>query len=189
MVIPSPGRVREILETYQVPPHIVLHSEIVRKVALFIVSSLNEMGIPIDTAAVEAASLLHDLCKMDAIHLGGDHALMAQEELFKLGYPFIGEIVGQHVRLKSLEINEAMVVNYADKRVMHDRIVSLSERFDDLVARYGTDDYRRKRIREHYRDLLKVEEIIATYCRNLEDLSDLSVSESVSGSLSQSLSN
>jgi len=29
------------------------------------------------------------------------------------------------------------VVNYADKRVQHDRIVSLKQRFSDLKDRYG----------------------------------------------------
>jgi len=167
-LIPSPETTSEILKKYQVPPHILLHSEMVRKVAMAIVACLKTAGLPIDSAAVDRAALLHDLCKMDALTSGGDHALMAQEELSRLGYPFIGEIVGQHVRLKSLDLNEAMVVNYADKRVMHDRIVSLPERFEDLMARYGTDEARRERIRRHYQDILKVEGIIAPYCTGLD---------------------
>jgi len=167
-LIPSPETANEILKKYDVPPHILKHSEMVRKVALAVASCLKAAGLPIDSAAVDRAALLHDLCKMKAIQSGGDHALMAQEELSRLGYPFIGEIVGQHVRLKSLAINEAMVVNYADKRVMHDRIVSLSERFEDLMARYGTDEVRRNRIRMHYQDILKVEGMIGPYCRGLD---------------------
>ena len=172
-LIPSQKETREILDKYQVPPHIVLHSEMVRRVALFIAASLTEAGISLNMAAIDSASLLHDLCKIDSIQSGEDHTLLAQEELFRMGYFFIGEIVGQHVRLKTLEINEAMVVNYADKRVMHDRIVSLSERFDDLMIRYGTDDFRRERIRRHYQDMQKVESIIATYCKDLAGLNDL----------------
>jgi hypothetical protein len=34
-------------------------------------------------------------------------------------------------------VSEEEVVNYADKRVQHDRIVSLKERFVDLKERYG----------------------------------------------------
>ena len=34
-------------------------------------------------------------------------------------------------------VSEEEIVNYADKRVMHDRIVSLEERFSDLKERYG----------------------------------------------------
>jgi hypothetical protein len=36
-------------------------------------------------------------------------------------------------------VSEEEIVNYADKRVMHDRIVPLEERFSDLKARYGQD--------------------------------------------------
>ncbi len=167
-MIPSPETTSGILKRFKVPLHILLHSEMVRKVALSVAVCLNRAGIPIDSAAVDRAALLHDLCKMDALTSGGDHALMAQEELSRLGYPFIGDIVGQHVRLKSLDINEAMVVNYADKRVMHDRIVSLPERFEDLMGRYGTDEARKERIRMHYLDILKVEGLIAPYCRGLD---------------------
>ena len=34
-------------------------------------------------------------------------------------------------------ITEEEIVNYADKRVQHDCIVSLEERFNDLMERYG----------------------------------------------------
>jgi hypothetical protein len=34
-------------------------------------------------------------------------------------------------------ITEAALVNYADKRVQHTRVVSLGERFQDLRERYG----------------------------------------------------
>jgi hypothetical protein len=36
-------------------------------------------------------------------------------------------------------ISEEEVVNYADKRVQHDQIVTLEERFSDLKNRYGKD--------------------------------------------------
>jgi len=46
-------------------------------------------------------------------------------------------------------------VNYADKRVMHDRIVSLEERFSDLKERYGGNlramDYLERLQKEIYR--------------------------------------
>jgi hypothetical protein len=38
------------------------------------------------------------------------------------------------------------VVNYADKRVLHDRVVSLGERFADLMVRYGRTPEARARI-------------------------------------------
>lgn len=172
-MIPSRRETLELMRSYRVPYHIVLHSMMVRRVAVAIASSLVEVsGLPIDLVAVDRASMLHDLCKMDSIRTGNDHALMAQEVLCGHGYPFIGDIVGQHVRLKSLvEVNEAMVVNYADKRVMHDRVVSLSKRFVDLMNRYGTDDARQERILKHHQDSLRVQDAMEKGCRmDLEGL-------------------
>ena len=39
-----------------------------------------------------------------------------------------------------LSAEEREIVFYADKRVMHDRIVSLDERVADLVRRYGINE-------------------------------------------------
>jgi uncharacterized protein len=53
----------------------------------------------------------------------------------------VGEVVAEHIQLSRKNdlpvITEEEVVNYADKRVRHDRIVSLEERFSDLMDRYG----------------------------------------------------
>ena len=58
-----------------------------------------------------------------------------------MGYERVGEVVAQHIWLckegDPSSVSEEEIVNYADKRVMHDRIVSLEERFSDLKERYG----------------------------------------------------
>ncbi|MGW8302507.1 MAG: hypothetical protein ACWGNO_10570, partial [Desulfobacterales bacterium] len=50
--------------------------------------------------------------------------------------------VRQHVYLDDYSehqsISEAVIINYADKRVLHDRIVSLDERMSYIQERYGT---------------------------------------------------
>jgi uncharacterized protein len=111
---------------------------------------------------VDRAAILHDICKIDAIKAGGDHALMGRQLLEENGYPGVADVIGQHVRLESMQVNEALVVNYADKRVMHDMIVSLSKRFVDLMERYGTDESRQERILRHYHDTLRIEDLIVS---------------------------
>jgi len=78
-----------------------------------------------------------------------------------------------------------MVVNYADKRVMHTRVVSLDARFADLIERYRTDEVRRERIRTHLKDSQRVEELIARSCgadlRELERLNLVPVDEALYG--------
>jgi HD superfamily phosphodiesterase len=130
----------------------------VAKVALFISTELNKRGQRISLDLVEAASLLHDLTKTECLKTKEDHAKTGSQLLRGMGYERVGEVVAQHIWLGKeadpLTISEEEIVNYADKRVMHDRIVSLEERFNDLKDRYGKDqkaiDYLDRMEREIY---------------------------------------
>lgn len=159
-MIPSREWTSELMHNRGMPPHIIRHSHAVRLVAVSVAVTLEKAGFEIDMRLVDRAALLHDICKADSLLNGGDHALMGRRLMEELGYPRIGEIVGQHVRLESLEVNEAMVVNYADKRVMHDRVVSLQKRFLDLMDRYGKNEQSMQRILKHYEDASEVEQVL-----------------------------
>ncbi|HQJ08950.1 MAG TPA: HDIG domain-containing protein [Deltaproteobacteria bacterium] len=157
--IPDRQWVSRLMSERGMPGHIVRHCRAVRMVAVAIACALREKGFGIDVRLVDRASLLHDICKADCLG-GGDHALMGRQLLDRLGFPRIGDVVGQHVRLRSMEVCEAMVVNYADKRVMHDRVVSLERRFVDLMDRYGRDEQRVRGIQTHYMHTCEVERIL-----------------------------
>jgi putative nucleotidyltransferase with HDIG domain len=120
------------------------HSLIVTKVALYLSEALNKKGQQIDTELVEAASLLHDIAKTECLATQQDHAEAGAGLLEAMGYARVGEVVAQHIRLfkeqESSRVTEEEVVYYADKRVRHDEIVSLEERFMDLMERYGKDE-------------------------------------------------
>ncbi len=121
--------------------NIVEHSVEVARVALFLSRALNVKGQTIDLELVEAASLLHDLTKTECLVTKEDHAKTGCVLLNAMGYGRVAEVVGDHIVLSrtipSLVVSEEEVVNYADKRVQHDKIVSLHERFRDLMERYG----------------------------------------------------
>jgi putative nucleotidyltransferase with HDIG domain len=126
---------------YGMLENIAAHSLEVARVALFISIELNKKGQRIDLGLVEAASLLHDLMKTECLRTKEDHAQTGSQVLKGMGYERVGEVVAQHIWLckegDPSSISEEEIVNYADKRVMHDRIVSLEERFSDLKERYG----------------------------------------------------
>jgi len=123
--------------------NIIDHSIEVANVAVYLSTELNKRGQRIDLLLVEAASLLHDLTKTDSFKTKEDHAWTGSRLLKEMGYEEVGEVVAQHIWLSHdvdpLLVSEEEVVNYADKRVKHDRIVSLEERFNDLRDRYGRD--------------------------------------------------
>jgi len=131
----------ELLKRRRVPQHVIAHSLQVDRVARFLATRLNEVGEGLDVGLVEAASLLHDIAKMDGLRTGGNHARDGAEALRAMGFPRVAEVVEHHVVTPNIpglvRVTEDELVNYADKRVMHDRIVTLEERFEDLKERYG----------------------------------------------------
>jgi uncharacterized protein len=124
--------------------HIKEHSFTVARVALFLSEELNKKGQRIDLKLVEAASLLHDIAKTECLVSKKDHAETGFQLLAAKGYERVGGVVAHHVRLPRggdpSRVTETEVVNYADKRVRHDQIVSVEERFADLITRYGTNE-------------------------------------------------
>ena len=141
--IPSPHECYGLLERYGVPEHIIQHSEMVCRVAVFLAEHLNEQGEDLNIPEIRAAALLHDLTKMEGLAEGRDHAKSGNEVLTKLGFKRIGEIVAEHIKLKekagSQVLSEEEVLNYSDKRVMHTTVVPLADRFADLKERYGAN--------------------------------------------------
>jgi putative nucleotidyltransferase with HDIG domain len=140
-VIPSRDKCFALLQENEVPQHIIQHSRVVHRVALYLCRALILRGEELDPALVEAGSLLHDITKMKSLEIGEGHPQSGARLLSRLGYPQVAEIVRQHVVLddgiSNSPVTEAALVHYADKRVKHTTIVSLAERFRDLKERYG----------------------------------------------------
>lgn len=166
------------MQQYRMLDHIVQHSIKVTDVALSLAKALNQTGERLDLALIEAASLLHDIAKKGSIEKGQDHVSIGAALLKDLGYEEISEIVRYHVELPkertSSRITEAEVVNYADKRVLHDSIVTLSERFSYIRERYGKDESRLRRITNLEEQTVKLEKKIFSKLNikssNLKDL-------------------
>ena len=141
--IPAEGECLELLKRHNVPEHIIEHSREVTRVSTFLAKELNKAGESLDIKLIRAASLLHDMAKYHCIQHKhyGNHDEVGADLLRAEGYPKIAEIIEQHVALKGFKpagkLTEAEIVNYADKRVMHTKIVSLGERFKDIKERYG----------------------------------------------------
>jgi uncharacterized protein len=138
-----------LLNTVNMPDHIQVHSRLVCCVALVLTDGLIAAGININRKLIRASALLHDITKPRSFDTGENHAMTGGEYLSELGYPEVGHIVRQHVKLDSYtaaaQPNEAEVVNYADKRVLHDRVVPLDDRMAYIRDRYArTREYRKQ---------------------------------------------
>lgn len=153
--LPSPAESFVLLERHGVPAHICRHSQKVALLSRGLAEALRRYaGEAPDEALAETAGLLHDIAKAACIETREDHAREGGRVLRGLGYAEVAALVERHVDLGPWDpvgpVSEAEILNYADKRVRHEEVVTLAERFDDLSERYGRDsEAARRRIAEH----------------------------------------
>ena len=162
-VVPSVQTCYQMIEEMGMLPHIVTHSEQVCRVALCLVGNMqHSSAIRLDRDLVQAAALLHDITKTRSFETREDHALTGKELLTERGFPAVAQVVGQHVHLENYVqgngLDEAQVVNYADKRVLHDEVVSLEKRMEYIVKRYGQEETHRERIMLLWQQSRRLEE-------------------------------
>lgn len=161
--IPSREECDELMVRYSMLPNIIAHSRQVMRVSLAITDHLKK-DVSVNRDLILAAALLHDITKSRALQTKEKHDQSGADLLRSLGFVRVGEIVRQHVALEDFNpkgrLEEREIVNYADKRVMHDSVVSLAERMKDLIGRYGFTEEIRQYIRNNGRQVVAVEKKI-----------------------------
>ena len=153
----------QIIAGCKMLPNIIKHSEQVMRVALSIYDNLKP-GIRLNRDLIAAASLLHDIKKTESLNTKEPHDIKGADFIRELGYSALAEIIAEHVILNNFypdgSILEKEIVFYADKRVMHDRIVSVKKRIKDILIRYGDTEERRNKILKNKELILQVEKKI-----------------------------
>jgi uncharacterized protein len=164
MKIPTRDQCYQLMGEMKMMDHIVVHSMQVCRVATFVTEHLNKQHYRLDHDLIRAAALLHDITKTRSFKTREDHALTGGQFLAEQGYPEIGELVRQHVRLDEypdpVALGEAEITNYADKRVLHDQVVPLDKRLDYILEKYGKLPGDQERIRWLWEKTLELEEKI-----------------------------
>jgi uncharacterized protein len=140
--LPTLEECLDLMEGHAMLPNIREHSFRVMEVAVRLGRALTASGQELHLPLIEIGALLHDLGKTACLGTCQNHAEWGAAILAGLGYPELAQVVREHVYLDRSHgdprpLREAEVVNYADKRVMHDRVVTLETRFEDLKVRYG----------------------------------------------------
>lgn len=140
-MIPSIRECYRLMDKYHMLAHIKAHSVVVARVARRIARGLREVNPDISVSRITVGALLHDIGKTPSLNSGRDHAEMGKQICMENGFEEIAPMVAEHVQLKNYRLNgagsEEEVVYYADKRVNHDRIVSLKEREAYIIKHYG----------------------------------------------------
>lgn len=185
--IPSIEKCLELIDRYSVLENIRQHSFMVARVAETIVRNLSvpadkDVSAP-ELPLVLAGALLHDIAKTKCLDGSCRHAEEGEQICVDHGFPEVGSIVGEHVILKAFRpesyqrgcFGAREIVYYSDKRVKHTSIVSLEQRLEYIVDRYGDGSSSiEKRIRENFQHCLRLEKYLFSYLpfapENLADL-------------------
>jgi uncharacterized protein len=151
LAIPTRAECLALMAAHGMLPNIREHSCRVLEVASSLGEALAEAGFDLNLPLITVGALLHDLGKTPCLGTLTNHAELGAGILEELGYPHVAQVVREHVHLDRTildprPLREAEVVNYADKRVLHEAVVTLEARFADLQVRYGRTPEARARI-------------------------------------------
>jgi HD superfamily phosphodiesterase len=149
MSVPNRRETAALLLSLDPPKWHLRHSRAVAETAGWLALRAHSAGRSLDRRLVEAASLLHDVDKLDRVKplvAGLAHAEGSAAYLASRGYPELGPaIIGHPVtrladsdwfeRWISSASPEALIVAYADKRAGQ-RVESMADRFASWERRY-----------------------------------------------------
>ena len=153
---PTDASCFELWERFDMLPHIRAHSLAVGRVATTLALWARQRGLDVDVQLVRASGLLHDIAKTYTIRHGGNHGQIGGAWMQEvIGNPLLAMGIVHHVHWPwALDVRAfflPLVIIYSDKRVRHDAVVTLGERYEDLYARYGLTPLARDRITESRR--------------------------------------
>jgi len=172
MNIPSKKECFKFIKKMKMMSHIIDHSVMVANVAFFLSGELKKKFTRLNIDLATSAALLHDITKTRSFKTKELHSDTGGELLTKLGYPETGDIIRQHVILDSYDWNpqkfdsiifEHEIVNYSDKRVLHDKVVILEKRLEYICSKYGTQKEFKKHITIMWANTIKLENKIFSH--------------------------
>jgi len=162
MNLPTDKECFRIIKEMEMMDHIIDHSVMVSNVAICLCRGISKTSPLLNMDLVKKAALLHDITKTRSFDTKEIHSETGAGLMTELGYPEIGDIIRQHVMLDVCRpdqpVSEPEIVNYADKRVLHDRVVSLEQRLDYIKKKYGKHPEFNRLIQKMWDETLALED-------------------------------
>jgi putative nucleotidyltransferase with HDIG domain len=162
MKLPSRKTCFALIHEMGMMDHIIHHSVMVSQVARFLGNCLLKTYPALDIRLTERSALLHDITKTRSFVTGEMHSETGKILLEEMGFPEVANIIRQHVILDHYSMNDPVteieIVNYSDKRILHDQIVSLDERLEYILNKYGKNKDYSNRIHIMWENTILLEE-------------------------------
>ena len=161
--IPSSEECSVMLEHYlAVPEAIKAHSRAVAKAAMRIGEVLNAAGKHLNLSLIHASALLHDICKGEK-----NHADKGAAWLERNGFPEVASIVAEHTDILWKEerkagdaVDEMALVYLADKILGGERLLTLAERKEAALVKYGQEEAVRQNITARFNRAEKIQSAV-----------------------------
>jgi molybdenum cofactor cytidylyltransferase len=155
MDVPTAAECQVILKDIHAAPDAVIdHGKAVAEVALLIVDEMNRHGFSIDRELMLSAALLHDLAKGRPAH-----ALESARMVCEMGYAGVAALIETHMDIvpgTGENVRAAEVLYLADKLVSGDKVVTLPERIEQAMDRYGDKPEIAGRIRIRHENAVSI---------------------------------
>lgn len=176
MKVPSITQCLVLIERYGMLENIQEHSHLVARVADAIICGLEESERctekTADRSLVLAGALLHDIAKTICLEGGCRHDEEGMKICREHGFPEVGRIVRGHILLEDFAREDYRrgrfpaqeIVYYADKRVRHNEIVTLQQRYEYIIDIYSREnDSIKTRIRQNFDRCAELENYLFDY--------------------------
>ncbi len=139
----------------RLPGPLIDHCNKVARVAAALASAVNDSGVAMDVRLVESAARVHDVARVEK-----NHAAAGARLLHAMGFPAMAALVAAHMDINvshDTPLDEAQIVYLADKVVEKTKVMSLLERFDAKLKKYGHDPDISRIIRQRRRAALMIQ--------------------------------
>ncbi|NMA38187.1 MAG: HD domain-containing protein [Papillibacter sp.] len=144
-----------LLNSAKLPLKVIEHCRAVAELSYKIAVIMNGKGCRLDPELCRRAGLLHDICRIEK-----DHDVRAYELLIREGYLREAEITLSHMGkyISADNISEKEIVYLADKLIMGTSVVTLNQRFETALEKYGRDSEAEREIQKKYALALSVKQ-------------------------------
>ncbi len=147
---PGDYRITEVLDRYEVPDRIRRHMKAVADVLRRIIDVIDPAEQIYDRQILYSAAMLHDFAKLHK-----DLPSAGAYQLRTDGYELVADLIAEHdtVEMHSelavkkdgrTYVSEEDLLYYADKRVLEDKVVPLTVRFETSMSKCRTPEARMK---------------------------------------------
>ena len=157
----------DLWKKYDMPENIIQHSLLVAKVAEALALRAKKRGFYVDVDCTRQSALVHDLGKAYTLKYGGAHAqigaswVIAETCNYALAQGVLHHVSWPWAITEKVACTLPLIVLYADKRAKHDQCVTLVERENDLLDRYGKTEDQRNLIRPGFVQIQNLEKLLS----------------------------